>query len=242
MIRHFKTNLRCEGCLTVIRPVLDKDSAVKRWEVDLASPDKTLTIEGESVDRDHVDRLLKQVGYQTTGETERPATVAVPSVGEEAKQSYFPLILIVAYLIGIVGLVEFAAGGFEWTRAMANFMAGFFLAFSFFKLLSLSQFADSYAMYDIVAKRFRPYALAYPFIELALGVAYLTRFQPIATNVVTLVIMAVSSVGVAQSVLAKRKIRCACLGAVFNLPMTFVTLFEDLLMAGMAAAMLLTGH
>ena len=44
--------------------------------------------------------------------------------------------------------------------------------------------------------------------------------------------------GVAQSLLARRKIRCACLGAVFNLPMSAVTLIEDLLMIGMAAAML----
>ena len=34
------------------------------------------------------------------------------------------------------------------------------------------------------------------------------------------------------------KIRCACLGTVFNLPMSAVTLIEDLLMIGMAVAML----
>jgi len=49
----------------------------------------------------------------------------------------------------------------------------------------------------------------------------------------------VSSVGVIQSVLNKRKIRCACLGAVFNLPMSTITILEDLLMAGMALFSLL---
>ena len=117
-------------------------------------------------------------------------------------------------------------------------MAGFFLVFSFFKLLDLTAFADSYQMYDVIAARSRGYALAYPFIELVLGVAYVVRFEPVLTNAVTLVVMLVGAYGVLKSLLAGRKIRCACLGAVLNLPMTYVTLVEDALMAVMAAAML----
>lgn len=60
-----------------------------------------------------------------------------------------------------------------------------------------------------------------------------------ATNLVTLVVMVVSSIGVIQSLLNKRKIRCACLGTVFNLPMSTVTLVEDGLMVAMAAGALL---
>jgi hypothetical protein len=55
--------------------------------------------------------------------------------------------------------------------------------------------------------------------------------------------MAVSSIGVIQSVFQKRKIRCACLGTVFNLPMSTVTLVEDGLMIAMAAGALFgMGH
>ncbi len=71
--------------------------------------------------------------------------------------------------------------------------------------------------------------------------AYLTGFQPELTNLLTLVVMSVSAIGVVQSLMAKRKIRCACLGTVFNLPMSTVTLVEDSLMAGMAAVMLFMG-
>ena len=123
---------------------------------------------------------------------------------------------------------------------MMHFMSGFFLVFSFFKLLDVGAFADSYAMYDIVARRSRAYALAYPFIELGLGLAYLAPISPFAVNLVTLIVMGVSTVGVVQSLVSKKKIRCACLGAVFNLPMSTVTLIEDVLMAGMAAAMLVS--
>jgi hypothetical protein len=234
--KHFRTNLRCGACVAAIAPVFDADSAIKHWSVDIDSADKTLTVEGDGVEAGHVDQLLRKSGYQSLGEMESTHD----AVATESKPSYFPLLVILAYLLLVVGFIEWAFGGFDWSRAMSNFMASFFLVFSFFKMLDLPAFADSYAMYDIVAKRSRAYSLAYPFIELALGLAYLTRVAPTVTNLLTLIVMGVSAVGVVQSLVAKRKIRCACLGAVFNLPMSTVTLIEDALMAGMAAWMLVT--
>jgi hypothetical protein len=78
----------------------------------------------------------------------------------------------------------------------------------------------------------------YLFVELGLGVAFLARLAPVATNVVTLVVMLVSALGVTQALLQRRRIQCACLGTVFDLPMTKVTFVEDALMAGMALVML----
>lgn len=118
---------------------------------------------------------------------------------------------------------------------MTSFMAGFFLVFSFFKFLDLRSFANSYATYDLLAMRSRAYAFLYPFVELGLGLAYLTGFNQLLTNWATVIVMGFSSIGVIRSVLKKEKIQCACLGAVFNLPMSTVTVFEDLLMVGMAA-------
>jgi hypothetical protein len=169
--------------------------------------------------------------------TARPT--AVPDASQP-KASYYPLVLILLYLLGAVGLAEAASGGFDGMRAMGRFMAGFFLVFSFFKLLNLSAFADAYAGYDVVAVRWRGWGFVYPFVELALGAAYLTGFWPTTTNVVTLLVMGVGTVGVVKSLLARRKIRCACLGTVFNLPMSYVTLVEDLLVVAMAAVVLAT--
>lgn len=212
--------------------------------VDIESPNKTLTVDADSPIK-AVKEAVAQAGYQVLGEI---ATPSLPSAAEQPAEStatttYFPLLLLVAFLVGVVALVEVRAGTIIWSRAMANFMGAFFLAFSFFKLLDLQGFADNYRSYDVVAKRVPAYGYAYPFIELLLGVAFVTGFQPFATNLVTLVVMSVSSVGVIQSLLNKRKIRCACLGTVFNLPMSTVTLVEDGLMVAMAAiALLSVGH
>jgi uncharacterized membrane protein YphA (DoxX/SURF4 family) len=123
---------------------------------------------------------------------------------------------------------------------MRVFMSGFFLSFSFFKLLDLKGFAESYAMYDIVAGRIPAWGYVYAVIELGLGIAFAANLAPVLTNWITLVVMTVSIIGVLKSVLNKRKIKCACLGAVFNLPMSTVTIIEDALMIGMSAAALAT--
>ncbi len=243
MIRRYKTNLRCAGCVNTIAPVFNAAPGVNHWAAEVESPDKVLTVEGEDVTPERVGPLLGKAGYTILGElpTEQPKPVpprAAAAHHTEPKTSYYPLALVVGYILGVVVLVEVTAGTFVWHRAMTNFMAGFFLVFSFFKLLDLPAFAGAYQTYDLVAARSRVYALAYPFIELLLGVAYLTHFQPLLTNAVTLVVMLVGTAGVLQTLLAKRRIRCACLGTGFNLPMSSVTLAEDGLMAAMAAVML----
>ena len=154
--------------------------------------------------------------------------------------TYKPLLVLFAYIGGLTILLAGSGETFNWMQAMNIFMAGFFLAFSFFKMLDLEGFASSYAMYDVVAKRLPAWGYAYPFVELLLGIAYATAFRPLLTNTVTFVVMTVSLIGVLQSVLNKRKIKCACLGSVFNLPMSTVTIAEDSLMILMSAGMIYT--
>jgi copper chaperone CopZ len=153
--------------------------------------------------------------------------------------AYKPLLLIVGFLLGATLLVQFRAPGRSWHEWMNDFMAGFFLVFSFFKLLNLSAFAQAYRGYDLIASKSMVYAYAYPFIELTLGVAYLIRWNPVATNWITLIVMLVSAAGVVNALRKRQLIECACLGTVFKLPMSKVTLIEDLSMAAMAAAMLI---
>ena len=92
-------------------------------------------------------------------------------------------------------------------------------------------------MYDILAKKIPAYGFIYPFIELSFGLLYLTNIAPLETNIAVAIVMGFSSIGVILAVSNKTRIKCACLGTVFNLPMTTVTIIEDLLMVGMASGM-----
>ena len=155
--------------------------------------------------------------------------------------TYSPLLLIVGYILGASLLAQWGMGGassITVEETMRYFMAGFFLVFSFFKLLDIRAFADAYAGYDLLARRWYGWGLAYPFVELALGVAYLAHLSPQLTHWVTIVVMGFSALGVIQAVMGKKTIQCACLGAVFKLPMSTVTIVEDLGMVAMAVWMI----
>ena len=171
--------------------------------------------------------------------------------------TYYPLLLIMAFILGgsvllQVGLhagamgepmglfMHFGMGLMTITsgETMRYFMAGFFLVFSFFKLLDVRAFANAYASYDLLAARWHGWGLVYPFVELALGMAYLANYNPVLTNWATVVVMGFSAIGVIRAVTHKTKIQCACLGTVFKLPMSTVTIVEDVGMVLMAAVML----
>lgn len=149
-------------------------------------------------------------------------------------------------LLAIFGLISAFCAAAAWYRQiytyqsiMIDFMAGFFLVFGAFKLIKLSAFVEAYSMYDIITRRFRPYGYIYPFIEIALGVAFLLRFEITIVAWITLVLMLINSTGAYEGTRDKKVLMCACLGTVFKLPMSYVTLGEDVLMAMMAAVIIL---
>jgi uncharacterized membrane protein YphA (DoxX/SURF4 family) len=152
---------------------------------------------------------------------------------------FIPLIVIFTMIILFTWIMQARTPGADIMFAMRNFMGAFFVVFGGFKVLNWKGFADAYQMYDIVARHSRAYAYAYPLIELILGAAYLTGFALLVSNWITLIIMVISGVGVTKELLKGNKIICACLGTVFKIPMTKVTLFEDVLMAVMAAIMIM---
>jgi len=237
------TGMTCGGCLAKVQGLLSKVNGVENVQIDLAKLEATIDMERHIPTADLKEALKDYPKYQLSESNYQHHIAELPAVSEETKswvETYKPILLIFGYITGITLLTEWVQGEFLWMRWMNHFMAGFFIVFSFFKLLNLKGFAESYSMYDIVAKKWNGWGYVYAFTELALGIAFLTGFNPILTNMITFVVMTVSIVGVLQSVLNKKKIKCACLGAVFNLPMSTITIIEDALMIGMSGIMLLT--
>ena len=235
--------MTCGGCQAKVQGLLSKVTGAKNVVIDLVKGEATIEMD-KHIAIDELKTVFKEFPkYQLSEASHQQQMVAPISTEDEAKswiETYKPILVIFGYIIGITLLVEYIHGDFFWMRWMSNFMAGFFLVFSFFKLLNLKGFAESYSMYDIVAKKWNGWGYVYAFTELGLGIAFLTGFNPILTNAITFIVMSVSIIGVLQSVANKRKIKCACLGAVFNLPMSIITIIEDLLMIGMSGIMLLT--
>jgi copper chaperone CopZ len=227
--------IHCDSCVAKIKIELLKLGDVMKADLQLNIPQATITMQ-RHITTEKLQQAISKAGTYTIKEHE----TVVPQVEViDTNQSWFvtyrPLLLIFAFITGISVIAAWDQNGFDQVQWMNNFMAGFFIAFSFFKFLDIKGFADSYSTYDLLAKRVYVYGFIYPFVELGLGLAYLSNLDPVYTNVITIIVMGFSSIGVIQAVANNRKIRCACLGAVFNLPMSTVTIIEDLLMVAMAS-------
>jgi hypothetical protein len=152
---------------------------------------------------------------------------------------YWPLLaLTLIAILSATALAYRTEGNFF---AWMHFFMGFFLCqFSMLKLFHPSDFADGFQMYDLVAKKFRGYAYLYPWIELGLGLSYLSFIYPIATYIATIVVMGIGTIGVIRALRAGLDVRCACMGTILNVPLSTVTLSEDIGMGVMACLMLLS--
>lgn len=232
------TNLKCGSCLSKVGPALDAEPSVTSWKAELSDPRKLVHLELDSeAATEHALKLFQQAGFEAKV---LPASTTEPSLPEQgfSLTPYKPLFLVVTYVVVCTLMFELQDGQWNSMTAMSRFMGFFFLGFAFFKLLDIGKFADAFATYDIVARRSRAYGLAYPWLELTLGLLFVTQTWPLLSNGATAVIMAVGLVGVVSAVRSGRKIQCACLGTAFNLPMSSVTIIENSVMLFMALAML----
>jgi len=234
------TGMTCTGCQAKVQQLLSGVPHVTHVNIDLQKGEADIEMDTHVSTETLKNAFKDYPKYQLTEKPHEPMVFTDDTEQKTWLQTYKPILLIFGYVLAISLITGFSPVVFNADLAMRVFMAGFFLVFSFFKMLDLDGFADSYTMYDVIAKKFRPWAYIYAFIELGLGLAYATNFAPLLTNVVTLVVMTISIIGVLQSVLNKHTIQCACLGAVFNLPMSTVTIIEDGLMIAMSGFALLT--
>lgn len=227
------TGMTCSSCEAKVKSALLTIENVTNVEVSKDTNSATITMDKHIALSDFQKALDNKYQISAVNHSE---------IEEQAKswlETYKPILLIFFYISLITFLIQQKNIDINLMEAMQHFMAGFFLVFSFFKLLNLKGFAESYVMYDVVARKIPIWAYIYAFTELILGLAFLTGFNPLITNSVTSLVMSVSIIGVLQSVLNKKKIQCACLGAIFNLPMSTVTIIEDALMIIMSGLMII---
>ncbi|MAE50726.1 MAG: hypothetical protein CMH27_02840 [Micavibrio sp.] len=160
---------------------------------------------------------------------------------EEARGSglldYWPLTALICVSMLAAGALSYGLSA-GLLFFMHYFMGIFLCIFALLKIFHPSAFADGFQMYDLIGKRTRIYAYIYPFIELALGLGYLSFIMPLAVYMATILIMTIGMIGVIDALRQGLDINCPCMGSVLDVPLSTVTLTEDAGMAIMAAAML----
>lgn len=145
-------------------------------------------------------------------------------------QTYKPLIMVFTFILLSSLSFQFSLEKFSWHLFMNHLMAGFFIGLSFFKFLDLKSFAEAFSNYDPIAQHFYVYGYIYAFIEIMLGLLFLSHKFLLAANALAAVVLIITTIGVVKHLRSNKKFQCACLGAGFNLPLSKVTVAENLAM------------
>ena len=233
--------MTCGSCKASVENSLRDIDDVSDVEVNLENQEATITMD-KHIDIVELQKSLASKYTITQKEIKNVFTSTQSSsfeIEEEKSklQQLKPLLLIIFYIASASVLLNYK--NWSWSEFMLDFMGLFYIVFSFFKMLDLKGFPESFRMYDPLAKRVHFYGKVYPFIETALGLMFLLRFEINIALIITLIVLGITTIGVTKTLLDKKSIRCACLGTALKLPMTEATFIENAIMIVMATLMLI---
>ncbi len=160
-----------------------------------------------------------------------------PAEGQKGS-SYVPVIAIFA-LAGLMTLAlcwRFAIGA---EQGILTFIALAMCLLAVQKLRDITAFSNSFITYDLLAMRWVRYAYIYPFAEAYAGIAMLANLPALWVAPVALFIGSIGGISVIKAVyIDKRELKCACVGGNSDVPLGFISLSENLMMAAAALWML----
>lgn len=226
--------MTCQSCVSKVKESLEAVKGVTSVDVNLDKETAEVAMSTHVKTSDLSSALASK--YALSEKDVDMPTSGFEDMVESSKLTQLkPLFIILLY----ISLASFLLHKDDLIvgDVMLDFMGLFFIVFSFFKMLDISGFADSFSMYDPLAKMIPIYGKIYPFIETALGLMFLMRYNIDLALVLTIVVLGVTTYGVTKTLLAKRAIKCACLGTALNLPMTEATFIENIIMITMAIIM-----
>ena len=231
--------MTCNNCKASVEKYVNDLTDISHVTIDLAKGEAEVTME-RHLTADVLQNALPEkytVSEKDSGNVSASSISSTKTSEKTKLQQLKPLLLILFYITSAGVLLHYM--DWSWKEFMLDFMGLFYIVFSFFKMLDLKGFPESFKMYDPLAKRLPIYGWIYPFLETVLGIMFLMRFQLYIALIMTLVVLGITTVGVTKTLLDKKSIRCACLGTALKLPMTEATFIENTIMIAMALLMLL---
>lgn len=229
------SGMTCLKCKASIENALQSFEAITTLKVDFKKQELSI-ISNEGLALSTVQKLIPKK-YTILEKDFNEKSIDKEFEGKSKIQQLKPLLLIIFYITSASLLLNFK--NWNLNEFMLDFMGLFFIVFSFFKMLDLNGFLQSFKMYDPLAKRVSFYGRIYPFIETLLGLMFLMRYEINIALIITLVLLVITTIGVSKVLLQKQSIQCACLGTVLKLPMTEATLIENSIMIVMAIVMII---
>jgi len=154
--------------------------------------------------------------------------------------TYQPIFMIAgSALLGSLVFPNAHHGEGGIAQTLSAFMGLFLFPLALLKLFDVGGFVKAFANYDLAARFIPGYALAYPFLEMALAIGFLSGIWPDLTHFTALVIGVVGTAGIVRVLSKGERIQCACVGSTLKVPLGSVSIAENAGMAGMAALLLI---
>ena len=226
------SGMTCNGCKLSVEDKLSSLDGVDNAYVDLTKGEAIVHSKSPISFSLISDSLPPKYKVIRTANSQNNETIKVSKI-----KQLKPLFIILAYISITSLLLNFK--NWDSTNAMLDFMGLFYIIFSFFKILDIKGFSISFRMYDPLAKKLPLYGIIYPFIEILLGIMFLTRIEVELAIILTIIVLGITTIGVTQTLLNKKSISCACLGTTLKLPMTEATFIENALMIIMAFSLII---
>lgn len=146
---------------------------------------------------------------------------------------YAPLIFI-ALLSLVVGWLITSFQVFTVEVLLMNAMGVFITTLGLLKLKDISAFADMFKRYDPLAQQVPLYAKLYPILETGIGLLVLSGLFMIPVQTIVVIMYSCTTFGIIISLSSGKSLECGCLGGGTKLPLSKVTVFENMTMIAMA--------
>ena len=159
---------------------------------------------------------------------------------DKSSTTYFPVlaVFVVAALLAVAIAYPFG-NGLEIQTLIMHFIGLTMIVLGLLKLQNLEGFVNGFLGYDLLARRYVPYAFVYPYAEILGGLLMVGGTLSVISVPIMLFIGGIGGVSVIKAVyIDKRELKCACVGGDSNVPLGFVSFSENAVMFGAGIWML----
>ena len=214
--------MTCQGCADTIQNGLNEQSFIDKAIVSLEENSLVINAK-QNLDINSLNSIVSGLGNYKVRPFKTNLIAQIINYFTSKKPIVIALLIVILSSVAM----QISADEFLLKNFFMSYMGIFFVLFSFLKLLNVSGFSMTFKKYDLISKIIPGFAITYPFIELGLGIILLT-----------LLFMISQSIGISKSLINSEQIQCACMGSAVDLPLSSLTIIENLIMISMSAYMI----
>jgi copper chaperone CopZ len=245
--------MTCDGCVQTIKNKLELENEIIEANISL-NESKLILISKKDYNAKDLDKITKNVGsysFHNKNETnsfkQNKLLIYIKTYKPVLLAQFF--VILLAFISSIEGNFIYNALSLSINSSLISFevflkeffrlyMGYFFIIFSFLKLQNINQFAISFSKYDPISQKYFKFGVIYPFLELFLGILFILNFFGLFINILTIIIFIPQTIGIIIKLRNNEKIACACIGTSVEIPLSNLTIIENLIMCIMAIYMI----